>query len=151
MVQVDGSNHKFIKTDVEVRTEITIIGTIRTGTNPIVVTEDNTDKIKVGPYMKKIIGNEILEEMWGTMVDKIIEESIEAIIEMTVMTEAGTCQEKGHFEETTATILEIGVQSIVGPGQDQEQVQIKTEFSVTSVVNMATLQRTVPLLQKRKK
>ena len=42
------------------------------------------------------------------MVDKIVEESIEAFIEMTVMTEAGTGLEKGHFPETMTTI-EIGV------------------------------------------
>ena len=85
------------------------------------------------------------------MVDKIVEESIEAIIEMTVMTEAGTVLEKGHFPEAIATILEIEVQAIGGAGQDQEQVQIETEFNVISVGNMITLQRTVPLLEKRKK
>ena len=62
MGQVDSSNHKFIKTEVEVRTEITIRGTIRTGIDQIVVTEDNTDKTKVGPDMNKIRGEEILEE-----------------------------------------------------------------------------------------
>ena len=34
--------------------------------------------------------------------------------------------EKGHFLETVVAI-EIGVQAIVGPGQDQEPVQIETE------------------------
>ena len=66
MGQVDSSNHKFIKTEVEVRTEITIRGTIRTGIDEIidqtVVTEDNTDKTKVGPDTNKIIGEDILEE-----------------------------------------------------------------------------------------
>ena len=37
------------------------------------------------------------------------------------MTEAGTGLEKGHVPETIATMLEIEVQAIVGPGQDQEQ------------------------------
>ena len=58
------------------------------------------------------------------MVDKIVEESIETIIEITVMIEAGTALEKGHFQETIATI-EIGVQATVGPGQNPEQVQIE--------------------------
>ena len=40
---------------------------------------------------------------------------------MTVMIEAGTGLEKGHFPEAVTTI-EIGVQAIVGPGEDQEQV-----------------------------
>ena len=85
------------------------------------------------------------------MVDKIVEESIETITEMIVMVEAGTGLEKGHFPETVVTILGIGVQTIVGLGQDQEQVQIETEFDGKSVGNMITSQRTVPLLEKRKK
>ena len=44
-------------------------------------------------------------------------------IEMTVMTEARTGLERGHFPEIMATI-ELEVQATVGPGQDQEQVQI---------------------------
>ena len=40
---------------------------------------------------------------------------------MQVMTEAGTGLEKGCFLEAITTI-EIGVQAIVCPGQDQEQV-----------------------------
>ena len=37
----------------------------------------------------------------------------------------------------------IGVQVIVGPDQDQGQVQIETESDVTGVGNMIILQRTV--------
>ena len=113
-------------------------------------TEDNTDKTKVGPDINKIIGEEILEETWGTMVDTIVEESIETIIERKVMTEAGIGLEKGHFWEIMATI-KIGVQAIVSPDQDPEQEQIETEFDVVSVGNMIILQRTVPLLEKKMK
>ena len=56
------------------------------------------------------------------MTGRVAEERIETITEMTVMTEEGSGLEKGHFPETIATI-EIGVQTIVGPGQDSEQVQ----------------------------
>ena len=66
---------------------------------------------------------------------------------MTVTTEAGRGLEKGHFPEIIATI-EIGVQAIVGPGQDPEQVQIETEFNVISVGNTIITQGTVPLLEK---
>ena len=45
---------------------------------------------------------------------------------MTVMIEVGTGLEKGNFPESITTI-EIGVQAIVDPGQDQEQVQIERE------------------------
>ena len=55
------------------------------------------------------------------MTDKIAEESIEIITGMRVMTEAGTDLEKGLFLEAITTI-EIGVQAIVGPDQDQEPV-----------------------------
>ena len=47
---------------------------------------------------------------------------IEKITEMTVMTEAGTGLEKGHFPEIMAAI-EIGVQAIVGAGEDPQQVK----------------------------
>ena len=67
MGQVDSSNHKSIKVEVEVKTEITIRETIRTGTDQItgqiVMTEDSTDKTEVGPDMNKITGEVTLEEM----------------------------------------------------------------------------------------
>ena len=58
MEQVDSSNHKFIKIEVEVRTGTTISEAIRTGIGQLVVTEDSIDKIEVGLDMKKIIGQE---------------------------------------------------------------------------------------------
>ena len=57
------------------------------------------------------------------MTDRIVEGNIETITEMTVMKEAGTGLEKGHFPEAIATIG-IGVQAIVSPGQNQEPVKI---------------------------
>ena len=85
------------------------------------------------------------------MVDKTVEESIETDIEMTVMTEAGTGLEKGHFPEIIAAILEIEVQAKVDPGQDPEQVQIGIESNVISTGNAIILKGTVPLLRKKKK
>ena len=65
--QVDSSNHKSIKVEVEVKIKITIREAVRTGTDQItgqiVVTEDTTDKTKVGPDMNKITGEVTLEEM----------------------------------------------------------------------------------------
>ena len=60
------------------------------------------------------------------MIDKIAEESIEVITQMKVMTETemGTGLEEGHFLEALE-VIEIEVQAIVGPGKDQEQVQIE--------------------------
>ena len=55
------------------------------------------------------------------MTDRIEEDSIEIITEMKVIIGVDTGLEKGHFPEAIAT-TEIGVQAILGPGQDQEQV-----------------------------
>ena len=51
------------------------------------------------------------------------------------MIEVGTDLEKGHFPDAIITI-QIGVQAIVGPGQDQKQVVIETEYNPISVGNM---------------
>ena len=67
------------------------------------------------------------------------------------MTEAGTGLERGHFPEIMATVLAIEVQTLVGPGQDQEQVQIGIEFTVVGVGNMIISQGTVPLLRMKMK
>ena len=88
------------------------------------VTEDNTDKTEVGLDMNKTIGEETSEEALGALTGRVAKERIGTITEMTDMIEAGTGLEKGHFPETITTI-EMGVQAIVGPGQDPEQV--KTE------------------------
>ena len=61
------------------------------------------------------------------MVDKTVEEKIETAIEMTVMTEAGTGLEKGHFPEIMV-ITELELQAIVDPGQDPELAQIGIEY-----------------------
>ena len=60
------------------------------------------------------------------MTDKTAEDSIEIVTGLKVMTEAGTGLEKGYFPEAI-TIIEIGVQTIVVPGQDQDPAQIETE------------------------
>ena len=85
------------------------------------------------------------------MADKIVEESIKTVIVMTVMTEAATGPEKGHFPEIMATVLETEVHAIVGPGQDQEQGQIGIEFNFIFVGNMIISQGTIPLLGKKRK
>ena len=103
MEQTDNSNHKSIRVEGEVRTGITIRETIRIGTDlitdQIVETEDNTDRTEGGPDMNKILGEVILQETLGIMVDKTVEESIETAIEMTVMTEVGKGLEKAVFQK----------------------------------------------------
>ena len=154
MEQTDNSKHKAIGVEVEVKTEITIREIIRTDTDEItgqiLETEDNIDKTEVGLNMSKILGEVILEETLGAMVDKTVEDNIEAAIEMTVMTEAATGLEKGHFPEIMS-IIELEVQATVDPGQDPELAQIGIEYIVICVGNMIILQGTVPLLGKKRK
>ena len=58
--QIHSPNPKYIRVEVDIRTEITVRGTIRTDrdqiTGQVVVTEDNTDKTEVSLDMDKIIG-----------------------------------------------------------------------------------------------
>ena len=121
---------------------------IKIDTGQIVETGDSIDKIEVDQGMNKIIEEEILEVMQEhikILKDKTVEESTEIIIEMKVIAEVeiGTGLEKDHFLETLVTEEMIGVQVIVGPDQDQGQVQIETKSGVTNVGNMIISQRTV--------
>ena len=58
------------------------------------------------------------------MKDKMVEDSIEIVTEMKVIAEVeiGIGLEKNNILETLMAIEAIGVQAIVGPGQNQEQV-----------------------------
>ena len=132
MQQVDNLNHKFIKVEAEDRIEVTMTDTImiskaiKTDIGQTVETEDIIERTEVGLGMNKIIGEVISEVMQGILTDRIAEESIEIITGMKVMTDIGTGLEKGYFPEAIVAI-EIGVQAIAGPGQDQKQVQTETE------------------------
>ena len=137
MDQVDNLNHKFTKAKVEDKTKATITfaimirEVIRIDIDWTVKTGDSIDRIEVDLGTNKIT-EEILEVTQGcikTLRDKTVEESIEIITETKVMAEVqiGTGLEKGHFLETLIAIETIGGQAIVGPGQDQDQVQIEIQ------------------------
>ena len=57
-------------------------------TDQIAETEDNTDMTEAGLDMNRILGEVILEETLGIIVDKIVGETIEKALEITVMIEA---------------------------------------------------------------
>ena len=57
------------------------------------------------------------------MKDKIVEENIE-MIDIMIMIEAETGQEKGHLQEIIV-VAEIEVQVTVDPGQAPELIQIE--------------------------
>ena len=83
------------------------------------------------------------------MEDRIIEEDIEEIIGMKIITEkeVGIGLETDHLQTTITE--ETGVVVIVDQGQDQEQVQIEIELGVINVGNMIISQR-IPLTPKKK-
>ena len=72
------------------------------------------------------------------MKDETAEEIAKIIIgvKVTAEVEIGTGLGKDHFLDTLVMIETIGVKAIVGPGQDQGQVQIERESDLTSVGNM---------------
>ena len=74
---------------------------IRAGIYQIVVSEDKTE---VSLDTNKIIGEETSEETWGALTDRVAEDRIRTITEMTGMIEAGTGLVRGHFLETITTI-----------------------------------------------
>ena len=121
---------------------------IQIDTGQIVETGDSIDKIEIDQVRNKIIEEEILEvmqEYFKIFDDKLVEENTGIIIEMKVITEVeiGTGLEEDHFLETLVTEEMIGVQVIVGPDQDQGQVQIETVSGFTNVGNMIILHRTI--------
>ena len=110
---------------------------IKIDTGQIVEAEDSIEKIEVDQGMNKIIEEvilEVIQEHIKIMKDKKIEESTE--MKVIAEVEIGTGLEKGHFLETSVIIETIGVQAIVGPDLDHEQVKIGTESDATSVGNM---------------
>ena len=91
---------------------------IRTG--QIVGTGDNIQA--AGP--DKTIETVIFEETLEGMEDKIIDEDIE-MIDIMIITEAGTDKKKGNAQETIV-VAEIEVQVTVDQDQDLELVWIET-------------------------
>ena len=84
------------------------------------------------------------------MEDRTIEEDIEEIIGVKIVTEKEV--EVGLGKDHIQTIIaegETGIVVIIDQGQDQEQVQIETELGVKNLWNMITLQRIA--LQPKKK
>ena len=142
------------KTEVVMIDIVLISKVIKIDIGQLVETGDSIIKIEADQDMNKIIEEEILEAMQGCikiLKDKPVEESTKITIEVKVIAELeiGTGLGKGHFLETLLMVETIGVQAIVGPGQDQGQVQIETESDVVSVGNMIILQKTV-LPQEKK-
>ena len=109
-------NPKYIR--VEVRIGLIIKEVTRT--SQIVGTGDNIQA--VGP--DKTIESVIFEETLEGIEDKMIKEYIENI-DIMIIIEAGTDQEKGHSQEIIV-MVGIEIQVTVGHDQDLELVQIET-------------------------
>ena len=130
---------------------IMIEETIKTGTDQIVEIEEFrlVNKIEVDLDMniiiEMIIGEEILEVTWECikiLEDRLVEEDIEEIIRMKIITvkEVGIGLEKDYIWTIIAE-GETRVVVIVDQGQDQEQVQIEVKLGLINIRNMIILQR----------
>ena len=106
-------NPKYIK--VEVRIGLLTSKTSRIG--QVIGIEDSTQLVD----LDKTIEIVVLEEMLEDMKDKIVEEVIE-MIDIMIIIEAETGQEKGHLQEIIV-VVEIEVQVTVDPGQAPEIIQ----------------------------
>ena len=102
----DPLNQKYIR--VEVRIGLITGKTFRIG--QIIGIGDGTQVVG----LDKIIETVIFEEPLEDMEDRIIEEVIE-MIDIMIIIEAGTGQEKEHLQETIV-VVEIEVQVTVDPG-----------------------------------
>ena len=105
--------------------------TFRTGQG--VGIEDNTQVVG----LDKIIETVIFEETLEGMEDRIMEEDIE-LIDIMIIVEVGTDQEKGHLQEITV-VIEIEAQIIVDLGPAPEPVQIEIGLDITIVENMTIM------------
>ena len=106
-------NPKYIR--VEVRIGLITRKAFRTG--QIVGIGDSTQVVGLDKAIEMVNFEETLEDM----EDKIIGKDIE-MIDLMIMIEAGTGQEKGHLQEIIV-VAEIEVQVTVDLGQAPELVQ----------------------------
>ena len=72
---------------------------IRIDIDQIMETEVNIDRTEIGLGTDNVTGEVISEVTLGTLTDKTVEESIEIITGMKVMTEVGIGLEKGCFPD----------------------------------------------------
>ena len=113
----DNSNPRYIKTEVEVRTEAIAKDIIKVGigqtTDQTVEREDSSGKTEVGIDLSRVIEEVVFKIIPEDTVDKIVEESIGIIvIEMMATTESGIGLEKDHFQKIMV-LTELEAQTIV--------------------------------------
>ena len=113
----DNSNPRYIKAEVEIRTEAIAKEIIKIGigqtADQIVEIEDSSGKTEVDIDLSRVIEEVVFEIIPEDTVDKIVEESIGIIvIEMMATTEAGIGLKKDHFQEIMV-VTELEVQTIV--------------------------------------
>ena len=113
MVGSDSLNPRYVKAEVEVRTEVTVKEIIRIGTGQtidhIVWIEDSSGKKEIDPDLSEVIDGVVSKIIPEDTVYRIAEGRIGIIVtEMVFTTEVGTGLEKDHFREIMAvTELEV--------------------------------------------
>ena len=126
-------NPKYIR--VEVRIDLLTVNISRI--DQVVGIEDSTQVIGLDNTIEMIV----LEEILGVMEDRIVEEDIE-MIDIMIITEAETGQEKGHLQEIiVVVVVEIGVQVTVDLGQAPELIQIEIGLDVIIAENVTIFAR----------
>ena len=113
----DSLNPRYIKTEVEVRTEAIAKEIIKIGigqtTDQTVEIEDSSGKMEVDTDWSKVMEEVVSEMIPEDTVDRIVEESIGIIIiDVMATTEAGIDLEKDHFQEIMV-VTELEVKAIV--------------------------------------
>ena len=103
MVGSDSLNPRYIKAEVEVRTEVIVKEIISIGTgqtiDQMVGIEDSSDKTEIDPDLGESIDRVVSRIIPEDTVYRIAEESIGIIVtEMVVTTEVGTGLEKDCFQ-----------------------------------------------------
>ena len=121
-------NLKYIKAEEEDKIEVIVREIIRIETGWIIgQVVEIEDSLEVDPDLSRTTEGTTFETMLVNMEDNIAEGNIEMIvIDMMVTIEVGIDQERGHSQEVIV-VIELGVQAVVGPGQDPEPVLIGIE------------------------
>ena len=134
-------NPKYIR--IEVRIDLLTMNISRI--DQVVGIEDSTQVIGLDNTIEMVV----LEEILGDMEDRIVEEDIE-MINIMIIIEAETGQEKGHLQEIiVVVVVEIGVQATADLDQAPELIQIEIGLDVIIAENMTILQEIILILEKR--
>ena len=141
---------KYISTEEEDKIEVIVREIIRIETGQIIgQVVEIEDSLGVDPDLNRTMEGTTSKTMLENMEDNIAEGNIEMIvIDEMVTIEVGIDQERGCSQEVTV-VIELGVQAVVGLGQDPEPVLTGIGYYAIIVESMITC-KGLSHLQRRK-